>query len=99
MKRVDLAEADLKLKMYESDYEKDEKKLMQKLDERFQEIKEDQRKDKNDIINKLSTFKADISPVTFSQSAYNFLNEKVHKEWNSVSAKGQAHELRLDELV
>ena len=65
--RMDLAEADLKLKMYESDYDKAEKKLLLKLDEKLNQLKEAQRQDRNDYNNKLATFKADISLVTFDQ--------------------------------
>ena len=55
--------------------------------------------EKNEIVNKLATFKADINLVTFDQSTFNFLKDRVHPEWNAVSARGKAHEMRLDELV
>ena len=40
-----------------------------------------------------------MSLVTFDQSTFNFLKDRVHPEWNAVSARGKAHEMRLDELV
>ena len=38
--RVNLAELDLQKKLYDNDYEKNEKKLVLKLEEKLQDIKE-----------------------------------------------------------
>ena len=43
IERVDMAEIDLKKKMYEADFEKAEKKLIHRFDEKLSEIKEQQR--------------------------------------------------------
>ena len=37
--------------------------------------------------------------VTFDQSTFNYLKDRVHSELSTVGAKSKAHELRLDELL
>ena len=69
-------------KVSENEYDKNERKLIKKFDEKLLEIKESQRTDRQDYNSKLATFKADVSMMTFDKTTFNFLKDRVYTEWN-----------------
>ena len=50
-------------------------------------MKEQARTDKVDLITKLSTFKSDVSQMTFGKDAHDFLKNKVLPDWNNQVSK------------
>ena len=75
--------------MSEQDYDKNEKKLIQKFESKFMETKEEMRMARNDYNSKLATLKADVSMMTFDKQTFNLLKDKVSNEWHSVVSKNK----------
>lgn len=94
---VDLNEI-LEKKMFVTDSEKAERKVLQQMAEKNQELREITRMDRNDINNKLSTFKADVSTATFGSHIHNFLKERVYMEWSSQVGRIKDLETELEEF-
>lgn len=91
--------------MSDSDYEKAEKKLTLKIEEKMLEIKEQQRQDRNDFNTKLATLKADVSEMRFDKLTHDFLKDKIYVEWTKqidrikqIEASNQELQKRLQEF-
>ena len=65
------------------DADKDAKKLLNKVDELLNNVKESMRRDKNDVLGKITSFKTEFEPRIFDKETYNFLKDKVRQNWNS----------------
>ena len=61
MNTIKELELDISKKIYESDYEKAENKLIKKQDEKFNEVKEQLRLDKKEFTTKLASLKTELS--------------------------------------
>mmetsp|Transcript_24531 Transcript_24531/g.32863 ORF Transcript_24531/g.32863 Transcript_24531/m.32863 type:complete len:97 (-) Transcript_24531:197-487(-) len=83
--------------MNESDYEKAEKKLVRRFDEKMSEMREALRMDRNDFNNKLATFKSDVGSMTFEKSVHNFLRDTVYTGWREHKDRSKALETELEE--
>ena len=61
MNKIKEIELDISKKIYESDHEKAENKLIKKQDEKFNEVKEQIRLDKKEFTTKLASLKTELS--------------------------------------
>ena len=59
-----------------------------KLTEKFTDVKEQQRLDRNDYNSKLAQFKVDVSTMVFEPPTHKFLKEKVFPGWSGVVSTG-----------
>ena len=82
--------------MFENDYERAEKKLHLRIDEKINECKEKQRMDRNDLVNKMAAFRAEVSDMTFDKQVHNFLKDQVYNDWKDVVTRCRANESGIE---
>ena len=83
-------------KMFEKDYERAEKKLHLRIEEKINECKEKQRVDRNELVNKLAAFRAEVSDMTFDKPVHNFLKNQVYNEWKEVVTRTCTNETGIE---
>lgn len=84
------------MKMFEKDYERAEKKLHDRIEEKINECKEKQRVDRNDLVNKMAAFRSEVSDMTFDKPIYNFLKDQVYKDWKDVVTRCRTNESGIE---
>ena len=68
-------------KMFEKDYELAERKLMRSFEDKIQDLQESHRMDRNELNNKITKLKADVSLTNIPSNVRNFLIDHVYSEW------------------
>lgn len=75
------------MKVSDKDLSKDAMKERRRIDDKLTELKELQRRDMQDIDNKLSTFKSDVSMMALDTDTRNFVKNTVATEWGPLIAR------------
>ena len=91
--------AEIRQKVNQSDHEKAEKKLLDKMSDRLLEIKDQARMDRSDFTNKLAGMKVDLSLATFDKDTHAFLKDRVYPEWIPHTATIREIETRFEESM
>ena len=94
-KRLETLRLDMRTKVTLGDQDKAEKKAALKTEEKFAELREQQRLDRADFNGKLATFKADVSLMTFDQETRSFLKNTIYPEWGGQVRRTKDLEAKL----
>lgn len=78
------------------EFDKAERKNDKKMDEKFLALNEQSRLDRNDFNNKLATFKADVSLMTFDRETSSFLKNTIYTGWGDLVFKCKEYESKIE---